>query len=214
VLVLFDDWNSFFRSRSCRGAWAWPRRRATSSSASCCRVSCCASAGMPPRPSRWSAPPRSPWAARAGASRWLLALVDVQGTAEPARYFVPLAIAFEDDDEERARALAALAVTKVRQQAKMGVLADAMGDEPFCRAAGDGDRLAARSARRRRHACVSSRRTPTTRWSATRSTWANAIAPADHEQPFDQPAGRSTLPEVLSTTARRESAPSSKWAAS
>jgi maltose alpha-D-glucosyltransferase/alpha-amylase len=68
----------------------------------------------------------------AGNQQWLLALVDTEGAAEPARYFAPLAIAFEDDDEERARTLAALAVAKVRQQDKMGVLADAMGDEAFC----------------------------------------------------------------------------------
>ena len=54
--------------------------------------------------------------------------------AASARYFVPLSIAFEDHEEERARALGAVAVTKVRQQATMGLLADAMADEPFCRA--------------------------------------------------------------------------------
>jgi maltose alpha-D-glucosyltransferase/alpha-amylase len=46
---------------------------------------------------------------------------------------VPLAIAFEDSDEERTRALAAQALAKVRQQATMGVLADALADEAFCR---------------------------------------------------------------------------------
>jgi maltose alpha-D-glucosyltransferase/alpha-amylase len=69
-----------------------------------------------------------------GDSQWMLAVFDTQGAAKPARYFVPLVIGFEDHDEERVRALAAVAVTKVRQQATMGVLADAMGDEPFCRA--------------------------------------------------------------------------------
>jgi maltose alpha-D-glucosyltransferase/alpha-amylase len=69
----------------------------------------------------------------ADGHQWLLTLVDTHGTA-PARYFVPLSIAFEDDDEERTRALAPHAVSRVRQQAAVGVLADAMGDEAFCRA--------------------------------------------------------------------------------
>ncbi len=69
---------------------------------------------------------------------WLMAMVDAQGAGQgpqgSARYFVPLTLAFDDNDEERARTLMALAVTKVRQQADVGVIADAMGDEAFCRA--------------------------------------------------------------------------------
>jgi maltose alpha-D-glucosyltransferase/alpha-amylase len=71
---------------------------------------------------------------QAGDRQWLLALVDTQGPAERASYFLPLSVAFEDQDEDRHRALAAVAVTKVRQQATMGLLGDAMADEPFCRA--------------------------------------------------------------------------------
>ena len=47
---------------------------------------------------------------------------------------MPLSLAFDDHDEERTRALAGLAVTKVRQQAEIGLIADAMADEDFCRA--------------------------------------------------------------------------------
>jgi maltose alpha-D-glucosyltransferase/alpha-amylase len=65
---------------------------------------------------------------------WLLTVIDIEGAAQPARYFVPLALSFEDEEEARTRGLEAVAITKVRQQATMGVLADAMGDEPFCRA--------------------------------------------------------------------------------
>jgi len=72
--------------------------------------------------------------AAAPGKPWLLALVDVQGAGAPARYFVPLTLAFEAHDEERARALSGLAVTKVRQQAETGLIADAMADEAFCRA--------------------------------------------------------------------------------
>jgi maltose alpha-D-glucosyltransferase / alpha-amylase len=70
----------------------------------------------------------------ANDQQWLLALADVEGPAERARYFMPLTLAFEDADEERTRALAGLAVSRVRQQAEVGLLADAMADEPFCRA--------------------------------------------------------------------------------
>ncbi|HMM85157.1 maltose alpha-D-glucosyltransferase [Azohydromonas sp.] len=70
-----------------------------------------------------------------GAGQWLLALMDGEaGPTAPPRWFLPLAIAFEDHDEERLRALAPVAVSRVRQQAAVGVLADAMGDEAFCRA--------------------------------------------------------------------------------
>lgn len=65
---------------------------------------------------------------------WLLAMVDAQGPGEPTHYFVPMSLAFEEQDEERTRGLAGLAVTKVRQQAAVGLIADAMADEPFCRA--------------------------------------------------------------------------------
>jgi maltose alpha-D-glucosyltransferase/alpha-amylase len=65
---------------------------------------------------------------------WLLALVEAQAAGSATRYFVPLTMAFEDRDEERTRNLSALAVTKVRQQAEVGVIADAMADDPFCRA--------------------------------------------------------------------------------
>jgi maltose alpha-D-glucosyltransferase/alpha-amylase len=66
--------------------------------------------------------------------QWLLALIDARGPSGVARYFVPLAIAFEDHDEERVRQLGAVAVAKVRQQASVGVLADAMADAAFCAA--------------------------------------------------------------------------------
>jgi len=69
-----------------------------------------------------------------GGEQYLLTLADAHGTAGTARYFVPLSIAFEERDEERTRQLGAAAVAKVRQQASVGLLADAMADESFCRA--------------------------------------------------------------------------------
>jgi maltose alpha-D-glucosyltransferase/alpha-amylase len=69
-----------------------------------------------------------------GAESWLLSLVELEGTAQPSTYFVPMAMAWEERDEERVRALAGNAVARVRQQANLGVMGDAFADERFCRA--------------------------------------------------------------------------------
>ena len=135
VMVLFDGWNSFFRNRVVPWRIALADKTRTQ-----------LERDLLPRflrRQRWyagkaQALERVTLAEHAvlqsGQHQWLLALVDAHGPAAAARYFVPLAMAFDDDDEERTRALAALAVSKVREQAKMGLLADAMADEPFCRA--------------------------------------------------------------------------------
>jgi maltose alpha-D-glucosyltransferase/alpha-amylase len=135
VLVLFDGWNSFFRGRVVpwRIAMAEKTRQQLERE-------------LLPRfllRQRWYAAKAEPLERvelaahamlEAGGQQWLLALADTHGPAESTRYFVPLAITFEDDDEERTRALGPAALSKVRQQAQMGLLADAMADEPFCRA--------------------------------------------------------------------------------
>lgn len=137
VLVLFDDWNSFFRTR----VVPWRISMAEKTRAQLER-------GLLPRfmrRQRWYAsktevPERVEVLDHAmldvGREHWLLALTEAHGSAGSpgGRYFVPLSIVYDDVDEERSRNLSALAVSKVRQQAQMGVLADAMGDEPFCRA--------------------------------------------------------------------------------
>ncbi|HVC29984.1 MAG TPA: putative maltokinase, partial [Steroidobacteraceae bacterium] len=66
--------------------------------------------------------------------RWFAGIysVDSQGVSE--RYFVPLAIAFEDTEEARWRRLQPAALARVRQQATVGVLADACADDGFARA--------------------------------------------------------------------------------
>src|SRR5256886_6414279 len=65
--------------------------------------------------------------------RWLLAIFEVAGGVFSGQYFVPLAIAFEDSEEARWRKLQPAALARVRQQAAVGVLADAGADEDFCR---------------------------------------------------------------------------------
>ena len=69
-----------------------------------------------------------------GGTEWLLPLVEVDGPAEAPRYFVPLAMAWEDTDEDRLRSVATAAVARIRQQANVGVMGDAFRDETFCRA--------------------------------------------------------------------------------
>jgi maltose alpha-D-glucosyltransferase/alpha-amylase len=69
-----------------------------------------------------------------GGQTWMIAQVEPEGGAEPARYFVPLALAWEDSEEARVRGLAPATLAKVREHANVGVLGDAMADEAFCRA--------------------------------------------------------------------------------
>src|SRR3984893_8343525 len=71
---------------------------------------------------------------REGKLAWLLALVELDGSEERLSYFLPLALAWEERDEERVRNLSTSAVAKVRQQADVGVMGDAFADEFFCRA--------------------------------------------------------------------------------
>jgi maltose alpha-D-glucosyltransferase / alpha-amylase len=47
---------------------------------------------------------------------------------------MPLALAWEERDEERVRNLSTAALAKIRQQANVGVMGDAFADEMFCRA--------------------------------------------------------------------------------
>ncbi len=135
VLVLFDDWNSLFRDR----VMPWRIGLAETMRSQFETVTL-------PRyieTQRWFARKGSTisrakladhllW--EEGGNTWLLPLLDVEAAGESASYFVPLAIAWEDREEERMRALALSPVAKVRQQADVGVMGDAFYDEVFCRA--------------------------------------------------------------------------------
>ena len=66
--------------------------------------------------------------------RWFAGIYSVESQGTSERYFVPLAIAFEDTEEARWRKLQPSALARVRQQATVGVLADACGDDGFARA--------------------------------------------------------------------------------
>jgi maltose alpha-D-glucosyltransferase/alpha-amylase len=71
-----------------------------------------------------------------GQGHWLLTLIEVHCAGiEPQVYFLPLAIAWEDDDgAERLQALAPFTLARVRQKARTGILYGAFGDDRFCRA--------------------------------------------------------------------------------
>ncbi|TMI02287.1 MAG: hypothetical protein E6H46_11000, partial [Betaproteobacteria bacterium] len=70
-----------------------------------------------------------------GDRSWLVALARVQGTSDETQtYFLPLTLAWEDVDEGLVNALGSFTIAKARQQAQVGVLADAFGDETFVRA--------------------------------------------------------------------------------
>jgi maltose alpha-D-glucosyltransferase/alpha-amylase len=136
VLVLFDGWASLFRDR----VVPWRIGMAEKVMAQLEREA------LPPFVAgrRWYAAKGEPvrrvtlvdqveWERR--ESSWLVSLARVEsGAGEGQTYFLPLTLAWEDQDEERMRTLASLSVAKVRQQARVGILADAFGDETFCRA--------------------------------------------------------------------------------
>jgi len=135
VLVLFDGWSSFFRDR----VVPWRIRMAEKTSAQL-------ETQVLPRyieKQRWYAAKGEPikrahfadhalW--QVGDHTWLIALVEVEGPAERATYLMPLALAWEDGEEERLRGLAPMTIAKVRQQANVGVMGEAFADEAFCRA--------------------------------------------------------------------------------
>ncbi|MDA8107257.1 MAG: putative maltokinase, partial [Betaproteobacteria bacterium] len=135
VLVLFDGWTSFFRDRVVPWRIAMAQKvRAQLEEKALPRFIEAQRwyAAKGERVTRARLADHVLW--QAGERAWLVALVETEGPAEPATYFLPLALAWEEREEERVRALMPAAVAKVRQQANVGVLADALADEAFCRA--------------------------------------------------------------------------------
>jgi maltose alpha-D-glucosyltransferase / alpha-amylase len=135
VLVLFDGWSSLFRDRVV--PWRIGMAEKTRLQFETDTL---------PRyieSQRWYAAKGTPierarivdhvvW--QEGKLSWVLALLDLGTAEEPASYFMPLALAWEERDEDRVRNLSTSAVAKIRQQANVGVMGDAFADEAFCRA--------------------------------------------------------------------------------
>ena len=74
-----------------------------------------------------------------GKLSWLIPLIatDVAGEkagVESQEYFVPLAMAWEEREDDRVKNLSSAAVVKVRQQGNIGIIGDAFADEAFCHA--------------------------------------------------------------------------------
>ncbi|MDM0058605.1 maltose alpha-D-glucosyltransferase [Variovorax fucosicus] len=135
TLVLFDGWSSFFRERVMpwRIGMAERLREQVEADVLARHIEV----------QRWygakgSAITRTTIAEHAvwehGRLRWMLPILDVQATDAKSTYFMPLALAWEDHDDERMKQLAPAAIAKVRQQAEVGLMADAFYDEAFCRA--------------------------------------------------------------------------------
>jgi maltose alpha-D-glucosyltransferase/alpha-amylase len=135
VLVLFDGWTSFFRDR----VVPWRMRMAE-------KLRAQFEAETLPRyiaTQRWYAA-KGETIKRAALddwvlwgsdkASWLMALLQVEAASGQSAYFLPMALAWEDGDDEQVHALAAATIARVRQQSQVGVLADAFADEAFCRA--------------------------------------------------------------------------------
>ncbi|HJW10558.1 MAG TPA: alpha-glucosidase C-terminal domain-containing protein, partial [Albitalea sp.] len=135
VLVLFDGWNSLFRDR----VVPWRIAMAT-------RTLAQFEGDLLPRfiaRQRWFAGHDAALARTHVADHavlehkgrdWLITLLDAEAAPNDVRWFAPFALAWDDDDEERQRQLAPAALAKVRTQARVGVVADALADEAFSRA--------------------------------------------------------------------------------
>jgi maltose alpha-D-glucosyltransferase / alpha-amylase len=135
VLVLFDGWSSLFRDR----VVPWRIGMAE-------KIRNEFETDTLPRfieTQRWYASKGTPidrarivdhvlW--QEGKISWVVALLDVSAGKEVVGYFMPLALGWEERDEERLRNLSTAAVAKVRQQASVGVMGDAFADEAFCHA--------------------------------------------------------------------------------
>jgi maltose alpha-D-glucosyltransferase/alpha-amylase len=135
-LILFDGWASLFRDR------VVPWRIAMSEKVRAQLESEVLPAFVAGR--RWYAAKSEPvrrveiadyveW--KEGTRSWLVTLARAErASGESQTYFLPLTLAWEDSDEALVNALANSTIAKVRQQAQVGVLADAFGDETFARA--------------------------------------------------------------------------------
>ncbi|MDB6014003.1 MAG: treS [Gammaproteobacteria bacterium] len=134
VLVLVEGWNSFFPERVA----AWRSNLAT-------RLRVQLETRVIPQfvaAQRWYAGKGAPivsarlidhGARENSLERWLVTIFTIESHTETNQYFIPLAIAVEDGEESRWKKLQPAAIARIRQQATVGVLADACVDENFCR---------------------------------------------------------------------------------
>jgi maltose alpha-D-glucosyltransferase/alpha-amylase len=149
VLVLPDGWRSFSPNESRRGALAqkalhrlenellpqfmagqrwYAGKDASPEVAKTTSAAEAASGGAGKAGARADLTHHIEWSIEGGNA--FLALVAVDGV----RYFVPLTLMWEDADGDGSRLPGPSVLAKVRQQARIGILVDAMADDRFCRA--------------------------------------------------------------------------------
>ncbi|MGE0876886.1 MAG: maltose alpha-D-glucosyltransferase [Burkholderiales bacterium] len=140
VLVLFDGWTSFFRDRVVpwRISMAMKTRQQLEEQVLPGYIDMqrwYAGKGEPVKRARLA--DHTVW--ERGGRQWMLSIVDVESAASaaPARYFMPLSLDWEDDGDARSRERTPATIAKARQQARVGMLTDALADETFCRALAD-----------------------------------------------------------------------------
>ncbi|MBI3938660.1 MAG: maltose alpha-D-glucosyltransferase [Betaproteobacteria bacterium] len=181
VLVLFDGWRSFFRDRVVPWRIALAEKvRAQLETEVLPRYIAAQRwhAGVPLQ--RIALADHAEWGGERAS--WLVALFRMEGDGGESHFcFLPLTLAWEDAEEERMRRLAPATVAKVRQQAQVGVLADAFADERFCRA------LVAAIAAGRELRCARG----TIRFSPT-SAFAKLAGPAFAELPLHGPVAQGS----------------------
>ncbi|MEZ2297244.1 maltose alpha-D-glucosyltransferase [Variovorax sp. RCC_210] len=134
TLVLFDGWTSFFRDRVMpwRIGMAERMRNQFELDTLPRHIEIqrwYASKGVPIARARMV--DHAVW--EANGQSWMLPLLALDGPPGGATYFMPLALAWEERDEERMAGVAQAALAKVRQQAQVGLMGDAFYDEAFCR---------------------------------------------------------------------------------
>jgi maltose alpha-D-glucosyltransferase / alpha-amylase len=134
VLVLVEGWNSFFPERVA----SWRANLAM-------RLRAQLETHVIPHyvaTQRWYANKGAPilnarladYAVRENTlDRWLATIFTIESATETNQYFIPLAIAVEEGEDARWKKLQPAAIARVRQQATVGVLADACIDDNFCR---------------------------------------------------------------------------------
>ncbi len=134
VLVLFDGWRSLFRER----VDPWRIALAEKARAQLEREALPRFVSI----QRWFAAKGEPILRTALADEvelpgdrvgWLMALFDVETASGAQTYSIPLALAWEEEDEARVRSLQPLTIAKAREKARVGILGDAFADEGFCR---------------------------------------------------------------------------------
>ncbi|WP_422844749.1 maltose alpha-D-glucosyltransferase [Acidovorax sp. M2(2025)] len=135
VLVLFDGWTSFFRDRVMPWRIGMSERMRTQFETDTLPRYLELQrwyAGKGQSVQRARIEDHAVWAE--DGHEWMLPLLAVDSGQDSATYFVPLALAWEETDEERMKRLAPSGLARIRQQANVGVMGDAFHDEAFCRA--------------------------------------------------------------------------------